>query len=379
MPSPALDALRPIPGALWQETRALVTDPGTWREPLKAVLAVLLATAVSCAFHLEDNAWAALSGFLVMRTSFGESAPRGGQRMLGTVAGAALGFGLARFTSASVPLLMAMLAIISFVCVYQSTVSVASYAWVLFGVTAAMVMTAAFASPADTIDFASTRIAEVGIGTLCGIVVSGLFELFRQAGAPLPLPSPSPASRLTLRRLLDDDWRRDHAAILAHASRAAIAVGLLPLVWRAFSITDIEPTAVTSFIVMIIPATVREQERVAAIYQRAVHRILGCIMGGVLALLLLPLAGENLLLYGLALAVGVGIGVHIQGGRSGISYVGTQFCFAFLVTLVQGPGPATSIAPGFQRLVGIAIGCFMLGAVVLAWPPPPPVRTQPAA
>jgi uncharacterized membrane protein YccC len=377
MSSPALDALRPIPGALWQETRALVTDLGTWREPLKAVLAVLLATAVSCAFHLEDNAWAALSGFLVMRTSFGESAPRGAQRMLGTLAGAALGFGLARFTSASVPLLMVTFAVITFVCVYQSTVSVASYAWVLFGVTAAMVMTAAFASPADTIDFASTRIAEVGIGTLCGIVVSGLFELFRQPGAPPPQPSTSPDSRLTLRRLLDDDWRRDHAAILAHASRAAIAVGSLPLVWRAFSITDISATAVTSFIVMIMPATVVKQEGITAIYQRAVHRVIGCVMGGLLALLLLPLAGDSLPLYGLTLALGVGVGVHIQGGRAGISYIGTQFCFAFIVTLVQGPGPATSITPGFQRLVGIAIGCLMLGAVVLVWPPPP-VRSQPA-
>jgi uncharacterized membrane protein YccC len=376
--SPALDALRPIPSALWQETRALATDLGTWREPLKAVLAALLATAVSCAFHLEDNAWAALSGFLVMRTSFGESAPRGGQRVLGTLAGAALGFGLARFTSSSVPLLMVTFAVVTFVCVYQSTVSVASYAWVLFGVTAAMVMTAAFASPADTIDFASTRIAEVGIGTLCGIVVSGLFELFRQPGAPPPQPSTSPGSRLTLRRLLDDDWRRDHAAILAHASRAAIAVGSLPLVWRAFSITDISATAVTSFIVMIMPATVVKQEGITAIYQRAVHRVVGCVMGGLLALLLLPLAGDSLPLYGLTLALGVGIGVHIQGGRAGISYIGTQFCFAFIVTLVQGPGPATSITPGFQRLVGIAIGCLMLGAVVLVWPPPP-VRSQPAA
>jgi uncharacterized membrane protein YccC len=378
MSSPALDALRPIPGALWQETRALAADLGTWREPLKAVLAVLLATAVSCAFHLEDNAWAALSGFLVMRTSFGESAPCGAQRMLGTLAGAALGFGLARFTSASVPLLMVTFAVVSFICVYQSTVSVASYAWVLFGVTAAMVMTAAFASPAGTINFASTRIAEVGIGTLCGIVVSGLFELFRQPGAPPPQPAPSPGNRLTLRRLLDDGWRRDHAAILAHASRAAIAVGSLPLVWRAFSITDIVPTAVTSLIVMIMPATVLEQEGIAAIYQRAVHRVIGCVMGGLLALLLLPLAGDSLPLYGLTLALGVGIGVHIQGGRAGISYIGTQFCFAFIVTLVQGPGPATSITPGFQRLVGIAIGCLMLGAVVLVWPPPP-VRSQPAA
>jgi uncharacterized membrane protein YccC len=378
MSSPALDALRPIPSALWQETRALAADLSTWREPVKAVLAVLLATAVSCAFHLEDNAWAALSGFLVMRTSFGESAPRGGQRMLGTLAGAALGFGFARYTSASVPLLMVTFVVVTFVCVYQSTVSVASYAWVLFGVTAAMVMTAAFASPADTIDFASTRIAEVGIGTLCGIVVSGLFELFRQPSAPPPQPLPSPGSRLTLRRLLDENWRRDHAAILAHASRAAIAVGSLPLVWRAFSITDISATAVTSFIVMIMPATVVEQEGIAAIYQRAVYRVLGCVTGGLLALLLLPLAGDSLPLYGLTLALGVGIGVHIQGGRSGLSYVGTQFCFAFIVTLVQGPGPATSITPGFQRLVGIAIGCLVLGAVVVVWPPPP-VRTRRAA
>ena len=255
--------------------------------------------------------------------------------MLGTLAGAALGFGLARYTSASVPLLMVTFVVVTFVCVYQSTVSVASYAWVLFGVTAAMVMTAAFASPADTIDFASTRIAEVGIGTLCGIVVSGLFELFRQPSAPPPQPLPSPGSRLTLRRLLDEKWRRDHCrhpgACEPGGHRGGVAAPGLARLQHHRHFRE----AVTSFIVMIMPATVVEQEGIAAIYQRAVYRVLGCVMGGLLALLLLPLAGDSLPLYGLTLALGVGIGVHIQRRPlPAFLLVGTQFCFA-LVTLCR--------------------------------------------
>jgi hypothetical protein len=41
-----------------------------------------------------------------------------------------------------------------------------------------------------------------------------------------------------------------------------------------------------------------------------------------------------------------------------------------LITLVQGPGPITDVAPGLKRLLGIFIGSAMLYLLISFWPLP---------
>jgi uncharacterized membrane protein YccC len=153
---------------------------------------------------------------------------------------------------------------------------------------------------------------------------------------------------------------------------------MLPLIWRAFDITNYAQTAVTSYIVMIVPAGVIERGESEVIYERMLHRGLGCLLGALLALLCLWIAADDLLLWALFLSFGVWIGFSLQSGKTGLAYVGTQFAFAFLFTFVQGPGPATSVTPGLERLLGIAIGAVTMTVVMLIWPPfagPPPAVT----
>jgi uncharacterized membrane protein YccC len=362
--------LRSIPDALWREVDDLAQGWDSQREALKAVLSVLLAVTVAMALHLPDIVWAALSGFLVMKSSLGEALPRGLNRMLGTVAGAALGFFVAPWIASSVVLLMLALFVFTWIGVYQGTVSGHSYAWILFAVTSSLVMTDALSAPDNAAVFAATRVAEVGIGTCAALLVAGLFEAFRAPpGAGAPQGKAVPGGTFTLRRLREEKWLARHWHLVTHATRAAIGVALLPLVWRAFEITDFASTVVTSFVVMIVPVAAIERGEHTAVYQRMVHRALGCLIGGLLALLCLSLALDDLLLWVLFLSAAIWVGYHIQGGKTGLSYLGMQFAFAFLMTFVQGAGPATSITPGLERLLGIAIGAIMMTAVVLAWPP----------
>jgi hypothetical protein len=61
----------------------------------------------------------------------------------------------------------------------------------------------------------------------------------------------------------------------------------------------------------------------------------------------------------------VWIGMQIQSGPHGVGYVGTQAAFVFIVTLIQGAAPPTSIMPGIDRFAGIVGGLGILWTVSL--------------
>ena len=63
---------------------------------------------------------------------------------------------------------------------------------------------------------------------------------------------------------------------------------------------------------------------------------------------------------------GIWLCSQIQTGTSGISYVGTQAMFAYLMSMLQGQGPPETISPGFDRLVGVMGGLSILFVVTLA-------------
>ena len=127
---------------------------------------------------------------------------------------------------------------------------------------------------------------------------------------------------------------------------------------------------------MILPAKTVRERRHGTIYQRMVHRTLGCLLGSVAAIACLSVAGDNMLPDPLTLCAGVWVGHHIQIGNEGVSYVGTQFVLGFLVTFVQGPGPAISILPGLDRLLGVLLGSAVLCLILFVWPLPVSVGDQ---
>jgi uncharacterized membrane protein YccC len=168
--------------------------------------------------------------------------------------------------------------------------------------------------------------------------------------------------------VLSEAWLDAHWVLLEHATRSAFAVALLPLVWQWFEIEDFSQTALTSFVIMFVPDAVVREGRHRAIIERMIHRAAGCLLGSAVALASLSTLGNTLLPSLLVLSVGVWVGHHVQNGRNGVSYVGTQFVLGLLVTLVQGPGPITDITPGLERFVGILIGVAADCLLIISWP-----------
>ena len=373
LPAPSLiRTLQVIPGALLRELRTLSLHGSAAREPAKAVLSVLLAVTAATLLQLDDLSWAAFSGYMVMRADVSEAIPRGLMRIAGTLGGAAVGVALAPGIADSPPLLIAAVFGASWVGTFGAMKSRYSYAWLFFGLTAGMVMIEALSSPSNVLHFAATRAGEIVVGTgSCFIVAS----LFAAAGAPegTRAPRPETATSTGLPRLssaLNETWLADNWPLIGHSTRAAVAVASLPIIWRIFDIEDYAQTAVTSYVVMIVPAAVVHGRQHHALYERMAHRTLGCLLGSAVALAAIPMVGESLLMEAVVLATGVWIGYHVQNGREGVGYLGTQFALGLLITLVQGPGPITDITPGLERLLGIVIGSAALWLTIAVWPLP---------
>jgi uncharacterized membrane protein YccC len=362
--------LGPIPGALLRELRAITLRGPRARDAIRAMLSVFLAVTLATVLQLDDLVWAAFSGFMVMRGSVKQTIPRGLHRVVGTVAGATLGMALAPLAAESPLMLMVSLFAVSWIGVFGALESDSSYAWVFVGITAGLVLTDAFSSPSTLWHFTVTRVLEILVGTGSSFFVACLFErsdTFTDNGAA-PRQTKH-VSRRTGRDVWREQWLRENWPLIVHATRSALAVAALPLIWRWFDIQSFSQTAVTSYVLMIIPAATARGSPERPIYERAAHRMLGCLLGSSMAIVCAGMLDDSLV--GMALAVGaaVWIGDHIQSGAEGINYLGTQFTLGFLITLIQKSEPITSVLPGIERLLGIVIGCALICFMFVIWPP----------
>ena len=191
MDDPPRDTRPPTPiGTLAQIVRdaftALGRELAAWKPSTEragfatqAMLSVALAVALAYALHLSNTWWAAISGFAVMQTSFAASAQRGVHRILGTVLGALLGAIVGPLIGDLPWVFVPVLGVIGGVSVYQALGSEAGYAWVLGAATALMVTFEAhlLGSASATASFAMLRVAEVVVGTLACVLVSGAFHM----------------------------------------------------------------------------------------------------------------------------------------------------------------------------------------------------------
>jgi uncharacterized membrane protein YccC len=155
--------------------------------------------------------------------------------------------------------------------------------------------------------------------------------------------------------------------------RAAICVVVVLYAWIWIDLPDVSQMAITVAAVMAAPVVadtgLSTRHQVA---ERALHRILGCLLGGVAALLCLALSVTSFCWWLTMIGGGVWMCMHIQTSKRGVGYVGTQAGIVFIITLIQGSRPPASIMPGIDRFAGITGGLGILLIVsLLLWPSDP--------
>jgi uncharacterized membrane protein YccC len=380
--------------ALGRELAAWRASPERIAFGAQAGLSVALSVLVAHALHVSYAWWAAISGFAVMQDNLAGSAQRGLHRVLGTVLGATLGALVGPWIGDVPWLFVPVLGVIGGVAVYCALGSNASYAWILGGVTALMVTFEAHLLPSmeASTRFAALRVVEVVIGTAACVLVSALFHLgaaHRDKAWPRQwLAAAWPAHRHWLARVVEA-VRGRRAGLTAEAAQgdapviivepapfpaarrrvaiqAGVSIAILAAGAYALKLTGFVQAIVTVIAVVALPATLIATDATRSVLEKIVQRIAGCLLAGIVALVLLPLLRGEPVACMIALMLGVLVGCHLQTGQQGASYVGRQFAIAFIMVFVQDHQWSADPQPALLRLGGILIGVVVIAGVMLA-------------
>jgi uncharacterized membrane protein YccC len=360
--------LREIPGALTTELRSLEWRGPRGLEAAEAAASVTLAVLAALALHSDEPWWAGITAFQVTRASLSLAISRAVMRLVGSIIGALVALVILRlFVYQSVPFLLCLF-LLGCAGLFGFGTSRFGYAWLIGAVTACLVILMSFDQPQVAFTTAVNRVVDVIVGTVAFLVVCGL------------MPAPAGAAKPAAASLLDPPplafWRRGYggelqrwlprnAVILVYACRGGLTVMLLPAL--AEWIAPISPVAmgITAVVVLSIPMSATQQPDNRALVQRAVHRFVGCLIGALVGLACLAFVGDDFLLWIALIPPGIWLCSQIQTGTTGVTYIGMQAMFAYLMSLVQGQGPPDSISPGLERLVGVIGGVSILVVVSL--------------
>jgi uncharacterized membrane protein YccC len=293
---------------------------------------------------------------------------RGLMRIAGSIVGAVAALVVLRlFVYQSLPFCLSLFALscigsFGFVC------SRFGYAWVVGTVTACLIMLMSFDQPQSAFNDAVNRVAEVVIGTVASLIVCGL--------SPAPPDAPAAPAAGLLEPPPLAFWRRRYGAevarwlpgkqrVLFNVLRGGLTVMLMPALADWLAPVSPVTMGLTVVMVMSIPTTAMLDPDSPAIIQRAAHRLIGCLLGALAGLACLAFVGSDFLLWLALIPPGIWLCSQIQTGTTGVSYIGTQAMFAYLMSLVQGQGPPDTISPGLGRLVGVMGGLSVLFVVTL--------------
>lgn len=316
---------------------------------------MLLAIVFAHLVGARNVSWAAFSGYMVMRAHVADSLLRGALRIIGT----AFGAGLALVTVPAIqdfwPLCSLAGGAFGGVAMYGALTSRRSYAWLFTGLTFEMVLLDKLGHPSLAVTaFATTRMLEVGSGTVASIIISTLSALTarrRWPGVRTP-----PAQQV--------GWQ---PLAFRHAGEAAIALAFLPPLATLVGIRETAQGAISIMAVMMVPISSLGVSGLAPVSRKLAERIVGCLAGAVPAALILFIARGNPVVMILGTVAGVLIGRHIENGSHSHVYVGTQFTLAILVTLVPDNYTNAALSPSLERLLGILIGMALIEPVLIAW------------
>lgn len=307
--------------------------------------AVCLAVSASLWLGLPDPWWSAISALIVAHPDRGAVLSKSVMRFIGTLAGAGIGFLVATQVEGAPTLQLAAVFAATAFAMFAKLRFRYAYAWMMAALMVVIMLYMSMVSPADLYGFAHDRVLEILIGVLFATGVNRLVSRAEPKRSQAPGAAPGAAAGA-------DRPEAVRWALIAGSTAVAI-----PIVWSTFELPSLVQIGVTVLVVL--------DRETAAARERGLQRLYGCLLGGLLGLLMVPLPGDSYLLWLGGLFVGTFLFLRLHLSRSRWAYVGTQAAIALALCAITGNGPTDTILPVLNRLAGILCGVTIL--VVVTW------------
>lgn len=309
--------------------------------------AAVLALVAALLLELENPWWAALTAFVIVEADARATLAKSIDRVLGTVIGAALGYLLAAFIADHVLFALLVGGTVALTLYAQERIE-HGYAALLCGVTVVLVLFGSLVTPAQSLSLAVDRALEICVGVVVACAVDWVCA---KDFAVVQAPAAKPGM-----------WARPvDADLIAVALTGGVAVAAIPFIWASLQLPGLDQTPITAFVIM---TAVRGDARL-----KAVNRAAGCLLGGGLGLLVLPLVGNQTAPWLAAIFTGLFVCAHIRHSGGDDSYAGQQAGVALILAMIQGSAPSTSLIPALDRLTGIVGGVLVVAVVQWALAP----------
>jgi multidrug resistance protein MdtO len=121
-----------------------------------------------------------------------------------------------------------------------------------------------------------------------------------------------------------------------------------------------------------VTAVIVAQGTVGATLQKALLRIAGAIVGGLLAVAAMVLVFptiQSVALFLAVAAVGLGVAAYVTAGGPRTAYVGIQIGMAFAMSVLDTFGPATDLTVPRDRVLGIVLGIALFTLIDFSFAP----------
>src|SRR5260370_18686670 len=221
--------LRGIAGALQPEFRSLEAGGPRGTAAVGGALAASLGVLAALLLDSDEPWWAAISGWLVTRSSVAVALSRGAMRVIGSAVGAAIAvIVIGLFVYDPLPFCLCLFALACAGLIGFAT-SRHGYAWLIGAITGDLVMLMALDQPQITFTIAVNRVAEVTIGTPPALLVTFLLPADLAVPSPVPTPPKPPPLLIWTRRHAAEfeRWLREIRPLMLHACRGGLTVMLL--------------------------------------------------------------------------------------------------------------------------------------------------------
>lgn len=206
------------------------------------------------------------------------------------------------------------------------------------------------------------------------IALTVVLNLYFLPDTPKTAAPPKPKSDPGGRSLFVPDAFTNPAHV-HFALKVTFAAMFCYIVYEAIDWTGIHTAFITCTFIAL-------ESTEATLYKGSL-RIVGCVIGGALALFsivfLMPHM-ETIASLVVLVACAAAIAGWVAAGSERISYAGLQLAFAFFYSVFQGYAPDTDLDNVRNRVVGILFGLIITGLVFhYVWPERAVRRLQPAA